>query len=38
MRVYGELDPMVKHRAQFTFKGKREHNAKVSISNIAYPS
>ena len=37
MSVYGELDPMVEHRTQFTFKGKREHIAKVSMPNIAYP-
>ena len=29
---------MVEHRTQFAFKGKREHIAKVNISNIAYPS
>ena len=38
MSVYGELDPMAEHRTQFTFKGKREHIAKVSIPNIAYPN
>ena len=38
MSVYRELDPMVEHRTQFTFKGKREHIAKVKIPNIAYPS
>ena len=38
MSVYGELDPMVEHRTQFSFKGKREHVSKVSIPNIAYPS
>ena len=38
MSVYGELDPMVEHRIQFAFKGKREHIAKVNIPNIAYPS
>ena len=38
MRVYGELDPMVEHRTQFAFKGKREHIAKVNIPNIAYPN
>ena len=38
MSIYGELDPMVEHRTQFAFKGKREHIAKVSIPNIAYPS
>ena len=38
MSVYGELDPMAKHRAQFAFKGKRELIAKIKIPNIAYPS
>ena len=38
MSVYGELDPMVEHRTQFAFKGKREHISKVNIPNIAYPS
>ena len=38
MSVYGELDPMVEHRTQFAFKGKREHIAKVSMPNIAYPN
>ena len=28
---------MVEHKAQFVFKGKREHIAKVNIPNIAYP-
>ena len=37
MRVYGELDPMIEHRTQFTFKGKREHIATVNTPNIAYP-
>ena len=37
MNVYSELDPMVEHRTQFAFKDKREHIAKVSIPNIAYP-
>ena len=36
MSVYGELNPMVEHRTQFAFKGKREHISKVSIPNIAY--
>ena len=36
MSVYGELDPMIEHRTQFAFKGKREHIAKVNIPNIAY--
>ena len=38
MSVYGELDPMVEHRTQFAFKGKREHIFKVNIPNVAYPS
>ena len=38
MSVYGELFPMVEHRTQFAFKGKREHVAKVNMPNIAYPS
>ena len=38
MSVYEELDPMVEHRTQFVFKGKREHIAKVNIPNIAYSS
>ena len=37
MSNYRELDPMVKHRRQFAFKGKREHISKVNIPNIAYP-
>ena len=36
MNIYRELDPMVEHRTQFAFKGKREHIAKVNIPNIAY--
>ena len=38
MSVYGELDPMVEHRTQFTFKGKREDIAKVNMPNIAHPN
>ena len=38
MSVYGELDPMVEHRTQFAFKGKREHIAEVNMPNITYPS
>ena len=38
MSVYRELDPMVEHRTQFAFKGKREHIAKVNTPNIAYPN
>ena len=34
MSVYGELN----HRAQFAFKGKREHIAKVNMPNTAYPN
>ena len=26
MSVYGELDPMVEHRTQFAFKGKRDQH------------
>ena len=37
MSVYGELRPMIEHRTQFAFKGKREHIAMVNKSNIAYP-
>ena len=36
MIVYGELNPMVEHKTQFSFKGKREHIAKVNMPNIAY--
>ena len=36
MSVYGELDPMVEHRTQFAFKGKREHIVKVNMPNTAY--
>ena len=38
MSVYRELDPIVEHRTQFAFKGKREHMAKVNMPNIAYPN
>ena len=38
MSVYGELHPMVEHRIQFAFKGKRENIAKVNMPNIAYPN
>ena len=37
MRVYGDLHPMVEHRTQLAFKGKREHISKVNMPNIAYP-
>ena len=32
-----ELNPMIEHRTQFTFKGKRDI-AKVNMPNIAYPN
>ena len=32
------MDPMVEHRTQFAFKGKREHIAKVNMPNIALPN
>ena len=38
MRIYGELDPMIEHRTQFAFKGKREHIAKVNMPTMAYPN
>ena len=38
MSIYGELDPMVEHRTQFSFKGKRENISKANIPNITYPS
>ena len=38
MSVYRELDPIIEHKMQFAFKGKREHIAKVNIPNIVYPS
>ena len=38
MSVYGELDPMVEHRIQFAFKGKREYVAKVNMPNISCPN
>ena len=38
MIIYGELDPIPKRRTQVAFKGKREHIAKSSIPNIAYPN
>ena len=38
MSVYGELEPMVEHRTQFAFKGKREHIANINMLNIAYPN
>ena len=38
MSVYGELDPMIEHRTQLAFKGKRKHTEKVNMPNIAYPN
>ena len=38
MSIYGELDPMIEHRTQFAFKGKREHISKVNMPSIAYPN
>ena len=38
MSVYGELDPMIEHRTQFTFKDKKEHMTKVHMSNKTYPN
>ena len=38
MSVCRELDPMMEHRTQFAFQGKREDIAKVNISNTAYPN
>ena len=38
MSVYEKLDPIVEHRPQFAFKGKRERISKVNIPNIAYAS
>ena len=38
MCVYGELDPMLEHRIQFAFKGKREYIAKVNRPNISCPN
>ena len=37
MTIYGKLDPMVEHRRQFVFKGKRKHIIKVNMPNIACP-
>ena len=36
MSVYRELDPMVEHRTQLAFKGKREHIVSVNITNMSY--
>ena len=38
MSVYEELGPMVEHRTQFVFKGKRKNISKVNMPSIAYPS
>ena len=38
MSIYGELDPVIEHRTQLAFKGKREHIVKVNMSNIAQPN
>ena len=35
MSVHGELDPMIEHRTQFAFKGKREHITTFNTPNIA---
>ena len=37
MTAYAELDPMIEHRTQSAFKGKKEHITTVSTPNIAYP-
>ena len=37
MSVCEELDPMVEHKTQFSFKGRREHIVSVNIPNMAYP-
>ena len=38
MSIYRDLDPMIEHRTQLAFKGKRKHIEKVSMPNIAYPN
>ena len=38
MSIYKELNPMVEHKTQFAFKGKKENISKVKMPNIAYPS
>ena len=38
MSVDGELDPMVEHRIQFAFKGKREYVANFNMPNISCPN
>ena len=37
MSVCEELDPMVEHMTQFTFKARREHIAKANIPDISLP-
>ena len=37
MSVYRELDPMVEHRTQFAFEGKREDIAKINMPNTPSP-
>ena len=34
MSVYGELEPMIKHRTQFAFKGKRKERKKKLLQGI----
>ena len=36
MSVYGELDPIVEHRTQFTFKSNRKHIEEANTKDIAY--
>ena len=36
MIIYGELDPLPKHKAQLVFKDKREDIDKLNIPNIEY--
>ena len=38
MSVYGELNPMIEHRVQFAFKGKRKHMTKTNMPNMSYPN
>ena len=38
MSIYDELDPILKQRTQFAFKGKRDHIAMLNLTNIAYPN
>ena len=35
---YGELDLLLEHKPQFSFKGKRGHIVQLSISNLIYPN